>query len=78
MKVRLTRKLAERIDDVDLAGREVGDTFDLSSGDARCLLRRVGPSPIRVPTSIAKAAYVYAAFPTRSQKGGRAFPATVF
>ena len=37
MKVRLTRKYAERIDGVDLRGREPGDLLDLSEGEA-CLL----------------------------------------
>jgi hypothetical protein len=40
MRVRLTASIAERIDGVDLARREVGDTFDLAPRDAR-LLRRV-------------------------------------
>jgi hypothetical protein len=38
MKVRLTRKLAECIDGVDLAGCRVGDVLDLSVTDARLLL----------------------------------------
>ena len=39
MKVRLTRKHADRIDGVDLRGREPGDLLDLSASDARLLLR---------------------------------------
>jgi len=38
MRVRLTRKLAAQIDDVDLKGREVGDVFDLPPLEARLLL----------------------------------------
>jgi hypothetical protein len=36
--VRLTRKLAERIDGVDLAGFHVGDVLDLPPEEARLLL----------------------------------------
>jgi hypothetical protein len=54
MRVRLTRKLAERIDGVDLSGRRVGDVLDLDPADARLLVaetwatpyeRRVGNGP---------------------------------
>ena len=38
MQVRLTRKLAECIDGVDLAGRVVGDVLEVSDRDARCLI----------------------------------------
>jgi hypothetical protein len=38
MKVRLTRKHAERIDDVDLEGRGVGDVLDLGSREANLLI----------------------------------------
>ena len=38
MRVRLTRKYAERIDDVDLEEYEVGDVLDLPSSEARLLL----------------------------------------
>jgi len=38
MKVRLTRKYAERIDGIDLRGREPGDLLDLSMGEARLLV----------------------------------------
>lgn len=34
MKVRLTRKHAERIDGIDLRGREPGDLFDLPLKEA--------------------------------------------
>ena len=38
MRVRLTRRLAERINDVDLSQRSVGDIFDLLLRDARMLI----------------------------------------
>jgi hypothetical protein len=38
MKVRLTRKHAERIDDVDLQGYEVGDVLDLDPREAKLLI----------------------------------------
>ena len=38
MKVVLIRKLAERMDGVDVASCEVGDVLDLSPHDARALL----------------------------------------
>lgn len=38
MKVRLTRKFAKRIDDVDLGEHEVGDVLDLSLRDASLLV----------------------------------------
>jgi hypothetical protein len=38
MRVVLTRKLAERIDGIDLTGKEVGDVFELSDAAGRLLL----------------------------------------
>jgi hypothetical protein len=38
MRVRLIRKLAERIDGVDLRGHEVDEVFDVSPKDARLLM----------------------------------------
>jgi hypothetical protein len=38
MRVRLTRRLAERIDDVDLSHDKVGDFIDLSRHDAEMLI----------------------------------------
>lgn len=38
MKVRLTRKHAERIDGIDLRGREPGDLFDLPPNEARIIV----------------------------------------
>jgi hypothetical protein len=38
MRVRLTRKFAERLDGVDLSGRHVGDQLDLSPAEARLLV----------------------------------------
>jgi hypothetical protein len=49
-RVRLTRKLAERIDGVDLSERRVGEVIDVSPGEARLLLAEqwaelAGPQP---------------------------------
>jgi hypothetical protein len=38
MKVRLTRKLAQRLDDIDLAGYLVGDILELPKRSARLLI----------------------------------------
>ena len=38
MRVRLTRKYADRIDGIDLEGCQVGDVLDLPPSDARLLL----------------------------------------
>jgi hypothetical protein len=38
MRVRLTRKLAERINDVNLKGAYVGDVLDLDEREARLLI----------------------------------------
>ena len=38
MRVWLTRKLAERIDGVDLSGRQVGDVLELSPREAALLM----------------------------------------
>jgi len=38
MRVRLVRKLAERIDGVDLRGHEVDEVFDVSPREARLLM----------------------------------------
>jgi hypothetical protein len=38
IRVRLIRKLAERIDGVDLSHREAGQTFEVSTSDARLLI----------------------------------------
>lgn len=38
MRVRLVRKLADRIDGVDLRGHEVDEVFDVSQRDARLLM----------------------------------------
>ena len=38
MQVRLVRKLADRIDGVDLRGHEVDEVFDVSPMDARLLM----------------------------------------
>jgi hypothetical protein len=38
VRVRLTRKLAEEIDGVNLSGRHVGDVLDLPPDEARLLM----------------------------------------
>ena len=38
MRVRLTRKLAERVDGIDLTGRRVGDVLELPDREALCLM----------------------------------------
>jgi hypothetical protein len=38
MRIRLTRKLAEHIDGVDLTRRRVGDLMDVPSHDAQLLM----------------------------------------
>jgi len=46
MQVRLTRKYAERIDDVDLSNCHVGDILDLSDRDAYLLIAEGWASPV--------------------------------
>jgi hypothetical protein len=58
MRVQLTRKLADRIDGIDLKGQEVGTVLDLPEPEARLLLaedwaipeRRAADRPRKVPT----------------------------
>jgi hypothetical protein len=38
MRVRLTRRLAECVDGIDLSRRRVGDVFDVSQRDAAILI----------------------------------------
>ena len=47
MKVRLTRKYAERIDGIDLQGREPGDLLELSALEARILVAEKWAVPER-------------------------------
>ena len=47
MRVRLTRKHAERIDGVDLRGYEPGDVFDLPKAEADLLLAEQWAVPER-------------------------------
>jgi hypothetical protein len=47
MKVRLTRKLADRIDDVDLSGCSVGDTVELPEREAKLLVAEEWALPER-------------------------------
>ena len=47
MKVRLTRKHAERIDGIDLSGHEVGDMLDLPADEARLIVAEEWAHPDR-------------------------------
>lgn len=38
MRVRLIKKLADRIDDIDLRAHNLGDTLDLTRSEARLLI----------------------------------------
>ena len=46
MQVRLTKKLAEAIDGIDLSARRVGDVVDLPTHDAEILLAEGWASPV--------------------------------
>jgi len=46
VQIRLTKKLAEVIDGIDLSDRRVGDVVDLSSHDAEILLAEGWASPV--------------------------------
>jgi hypothetical protein len=46
VRVRLTKKLAERIDGVDLAGRHVGDVMNLTESEAQLLVAEEWAQPI--------------------------------
>jgi len=52
MRVRLTRKHAERIDGVDLRGYEPGDVLDLPQWDADLLLAEEWAIPERRDRSV--------------------------
>ena len=56
MKVLLTRKYAERIDGVDLRGKEPGDLLDIPREDARMLLAEEWAIPERRETEAASEA----------------------
>jgi len=47
MKVRLTKKLAERLDGVDVSGREEGEVLDLPLRDATMLVNERWAIPER-------------------------------
>ena len=47
MKVRLTKKYAERIDDVDLSGHRVGDVMDLPPREGLLLVAEQWAIPER-------------------------------
>lgn len=49
MRVHLTRKYAERIDEVDLSNYRVGDILDLSKRDARLLIAEGWAVPVEEP-----------------------------
>lgn len=55
MKVRLTRKLAERIDGVDLRGKKPGDLLDIPREDARMLLAEKWAIPERRENQVSEA-----------------------
>jgi hypothetical protein len=46
MKVRLTQKLSELIDGVDLSKANKGDTLDLTENDARTLIAEGWAAPL--------------------------------
>ena len=52
MRVRLLRKLAERIDGVDLSRHAVGDTFSVSAEDARLLIAEGWAVQVNKPTAL--------------------------
>jgi hypothetical protein len=47
MKVRLTRKLAERLDGIDVSSRQVGDVLDLTPREAGLLVAEQWAVPER-------------------------------
>jgi hypothetical protein len=47
MKVRLTKKLAERLDGIDVSDRREGDVFDTSAHDAAMLVEERWAIPER-------------------------------
>ena len=47
MKVVLTRKLAESMDGVNVAGQQVGDVLDLTEAEARLLVAERWATPDR-------------------------------
>jgi len=53
MKVRLTRKLAERLDGIDLQGSRPGDLLDLSPRDARMIVAERWAIPERRERNLA-------------------------
>jgi hypothetical protein len=55
MKVRLTRKLAEHIDGVDLTRHEVGETLDVPLTEAMLLIAERWAMPARRESDAAKA-----------------------
>lgn len=52
MRVRLTRKLAECVDGVDLSRSREGDVLDLSPHDASLLISEQWAEPVYVATSL--------------------------
>lgn len=45
MRVRLTRKLAEAVDGIDLSAHGVGDILDITPGDAQLLIAEMWAVP---------------------------------
>jgi hypothetical protein len=70
MKVRLTRKYAERINGIDLEGRKPGDLLDLSPPDARMIVAENWAVPERrerdIPTGPQRRAEDYPSEDERS------------
>jgi len=71
MRVRLTRKLAECIDGVDLAGHTVGDVLDLMDRDALCLLAEGWAVPEAVDGSAHDQSPAFAALPDGAGRHSR-------
>ena len=46
MKVRLTKKLAEMIDGIDLSGRHVGDVMNLPKSEAQLIIAEQWAEPV--------------------------------
>ena len=51
LRVRLIRKLADRVNGVDLSKARVGDSLDLSARDARILIAEGWAEPVEIPSN---------------------------
>lgn len=52
MRVRLTQKMAERLDGIDLSGVVVGDVLELADPQALCLIRERWAVPVETSEKI--------------------------